>query len=154
MQVEYINPFIRAAANVFDTMLGCTIEREGLALKEHFAPTHEVSAVIGLSGKATGAVVLSLSREVAFKAVEILLDTEVSEINADVVDAVGELTNMVAGNAKAALEQFEMSLGLPSVVTGRSHTISFPSKVTPLCVSFKTPWGPLSLEVGLKVNGC
>lgn len=149
MQVEYINPFIQSLTNVFRTMLNCELERKSLSLKESHAPTYEVSAVIGLTGKASGAVVLSLSRSVAFKVVETLLDVEVNEINADVVDAVGELTNMVAGGAKVGLSQYEMSLGMPSMITGRNHAIKFPSNIRPICVGFGTPWGPLSLEVGL-----
>jgi len=149
MQVEYINPFIQSVANVFQTMLNCDVERKSLSLKDSYSPTYEVTGVIGLTGKASGAVVLSLSRSVSFKVVETLLDVAVNEINADVVDAVGELTNMVAGGAKAELSQYEMSLGLPSMITGRNHAIKFPSNIRPICVGFGTPWGPLSLEVGL-----
>jgi chemotaxis protein CheX len=149
MQAELINPFILSVGNVFQTMLGCSVERKSLYLKDHHSPTYEVSAVIGLSGKASGAVVLSLSRSVALKVVETLLNVQVGEINADVLDAVGELTNMVAGGAKARLSQYEMSLGLPSMITGRNHSIKFPSNIHPICVGFETRWGPLSLEVGL-----
>ena len=58
MQVEYINPFIQSVANVFRTMLNCELERKSLSLKDNSSPTYEVSAVIGLTGKASGAVVL------------------------------------------------------------------------------------------------
>ncbi len=152
MDVAYINPFVDAASNVFKTVLNCPIERRLLSLKKSNAPTYEVSGVIGLSGKATGAVVLSVSAPVAFKVVETLLGTQCHEINADVVDAVGELTNMIAGGAKTALSHLEMSIGLPSIVTGRSHSINFASRVPPLCISFDTPWGPMSLEVGLETG--
>ena len=151
MQVEYINPFIQSLTNVFRTMLNCELERKSLSLKDNTSPTYEVTGVIGLTGKASGAVVLSLSRSVSFKVVETLLDVEVNEINADVVDALGELTNMVAGGAKAELSNYEMSLRMPSMITGRNHAIKFPSSIRPICVGFGTPWGPLSLEVGLDI---
>jgi chemotaxis protein CheX len=67
----------------------------------------------------------------------------------EMVDAVGELANMVAGAAKARLEAFELSVSLPSVITGKAHTVRFPSNVTPICVPFETGWGPLTLEVGM-----
>jgi chemotaxis protein CheX len=156
VDVAYINPFIEAASTVFKTVLNCNIERRLLSLKKTHAPTYEVSGVIGLSGKATGAVVLSVSAPVAFKVVETLLGTHVDEINADVVDAVGELTNMIAGGAKTALSHLEMSIGLPSIITGRAHQINFASRVPPICILFDTPWGPMTLDVGLdtsKVQG-
>ena len=59
------------------------------------------------------------------------------------------VAELVAGGAKVDLSQFEMSLGMPSMITGRNHAIKFPSNIRPICVGFGTPWGPLSLEVGL-----
>jgi chemotaxis protein CheX len=148
MKVEYINPFIASLNNAFQTMLGCAVHRGPLSLKDGIAPKFEISGIIGLSGMAIGTVVLSLSEAVALKAASVMLMSETTRIDADVVDAVGELTNMVAGRAKADLEEYQLSVSLPSVITGRDHTVRFPSNVTPICVPFDTAWGPLALEVG------
>jgi len=149
MKVEYINPFITSLINAFDTMVGCKVRREDVSLKEDNNPNHEVSGVIGLSGNAKGTVVLSISKDVALKAASAMLMEEITELTDDVVDAVGELTNMVAGRAKAELEEYSLSVSIPNVVTGRDYEIRFPSNGTPLCVLFESDWGPLSLEVGL-----
>jgi chemotaxis protein CheX len=149
MKVEYINPFLTSLANAFRTMLGCEVTRGNLRLKDGSSGLHEISGIIGLSGKAVGMVVLSLSEDVALKAASTMLMTETTEINDDVIDAVGELANMVAGAAKAELEEYDLSVSLPSVVTGSNHEIRFPSNVTPICIPYETPWGPLTLEVGL-----
>ncbi len=148
MRVEYINPFIVSLRNAFQTMLGCDVHRGAISLKNGDTPRYEISGVIGLSGKAIGTVVLNLSEAVALKATSRMLLSEATEVNADVVDAVGELTNMVAGAAKSQLEQYQMMVSLPNVVTGPDHEIRFPSNVTPICVPFETEWGPLALEVG------
>ncbi|HWB12806.1 MAG TPA: chemotaxis protein CheX [Pirellulales bacterium] len=152
MDVAYINPFIEAASTVFKTALNCDIERRLITFKKTELPGFEISGVIGLSGKVTGAVVLSVSTPLAFKVVETLLGTRVSDINADVVDAVGELTNMIAGGAKTALAHLDMSIGLPSVVTGGSHCITFASRVPPLGILFDTAWGPMTLEVTMETG--
>lgn len=150
MDVNYINPFIASAQNVFSTMLDCQIKRQGLSLKENAAPSHEVSAVIGLSGDAvSGSVVFSISRPVALTIVKRMLDLDVDDINADVADAIGELTNMIAGGAKASFAEHRMTLGLPNVIVGRNHVVMFPGNVRPICVAFHTGWGPMTLEVGL-----
>jgi len=149
MQVEYINPFIAAVSNAFMTMLDCEVKRGQLSLLDADSPKHVVSGVIGLSGKAVGTVVMSLSEEVALKATSTMLMCETESIDEDVVDAVGELTNMVAGAAKAELEEYELQVSLPNVITGRDHEVRFPSDVTPICVQFTSPWGDLALEVGL-----
>jgi chemotaxis protein CheX len=151
MRADYINPFIISLANAFQTMLDCKVTRGAIGLKNSSSPGHDVSGVIGLSGKAIGTVVLTLSEAVALKAASVLLMCETTEINADVVDAVGELTNVVAGGAKAQLEEFELAVSLPSVITGRNHEVRFPSNVVPICVPFHTDWGDFALEVGLNL---
>ena len=92
---------------------------------------------------------LSLSREVALGATEAMLGEHHTEINADVVDVVGELTNMIAGSAKAKLEQFAMSISLPNVVIGKNHSVAFPTGVTPFGIPFTTKWGEVCIDVGL-----
>jgi chemotaxis protein CheX len=149
MKVEYINPFLLSAISAFETMLGCKLSRGTPYVKNGPQPEHEVSGVIGLSGKARGTVVLSLSREAALNATAILLQEPVKEINGDVTDAVGELTNIIAGGAKARLEHLSMSVSLPTVITGKWHCVEFPKKVTPICIPFESQWGRITVEVGL-----
>ena len=148
MDVSFINHFIESAANVFNTMLDCPLKRTSLRLKTDAQPAHEVSAIIGLSGTHVGSLVLSLSREVSLKATERLLLSEQSDVNSEVVDAVGELSNMIAGGAKAAMAHLNLSLGLPNVVVGKSQRIYFPGDVSPITVNFTTAWGDLAIEVG------
>jgi chemotaxis protein CheX len=149
MKAEYINPFLVSTISAFDTMLKCALTRGTPYLKTSSQPSHEVSGVIGLSGKAQGTVVLGLSREAALKVAEVMLQERPPAINGDVVDAVGELANIIAGRAKSQLEHLELSVSLPSVITGKSHCIQFPSKVSPICIPFNSAWGPITVEVGL-----
>ena len=65
MKAEYINPFVSAAVDVFSTMLQCELTRGKLTIGNGSQPTMDISGVIGLSGRATGTVVLSLDRAVA-----------------------------------------------------------------------------------------
>jgi len=148
MNVEYINPFLASAISVFDRMLGCELTRRAPFVKRGAQPEHEISGVIGLSGKAKGTVVLSLSRDAAIAATEVLLGERPKELNSEVSDAIGELTNIIAGNAKAKLESLALSVSLPTVVIGKNHVVEFPTKTTPICVPFDCKWGYVSVEVG------
>jgi len=149
MKVEYINPFIKSVGNTFNTMLNCEVQRGDIGFKDNTNPKYTVSGVIGLSGRAVGTVVLSLSKEVALKAASTMLMMEATEVDDEVLDAVGELTNIVAGGAKAELEEYELAVSLPNVITGRDHEIHFPSNVQPICIPFNSQWGEMTLEVGL-----
>ena len=149
MKVEYINPFLESTLVVFDTMLGCKLNRRTPFAKCASQPEHEISGIIGLSGKARGTVVLSLSKEAALRATEALLRDPPTEINADVTDAVGELTNIIASGAKARLKHLAMSVSLPTIIVGKSRSVEFPEKVTPICIPFDCEWGSVVVEVGL-----
>ena len=105
MQVEHINPFLKAVSNTFKTMLAADAQRGELALGDAKRRQFPISGLIGLSGKASGMVVINLSTEVALKAASTMLMEEMNEVNEDVLDAVGELANVIAGQAKAELQK-------------------------------------------------
>ncbi|PQO45341.1 chemotaxis protein CheX [Blastopirellula marina] len=151
MQVEFINPFIRSTTNTFETMLGCSIHRDKLCLADQVNERYEVSGIIGLTGRVQGSAVVLLSHDVAVNAAAAMLMMEPSEFDGlsnDVIDAVGEIANMVAGSAKAELEELQLSISLPNVVVGHPPDVRFPSEVKPIAVTFACPWGPMALKVG------
>lgn len=150
MKVEHINPFLKAVASTFSTMLDAHSKRGELTLGDPRKRKYPISGIIGLSGEASGMVVINLSEEVAIKAASKLLMEEQTELSTDVLDAVGELANMIAGQAKADLSEYNLSISLPNVVTGEGHEVRFPSNNPPLCVPFETDLGPLFLEVGFE----
>lgn len=148
LTADYINPVISATRTVFETMVGCTPNRTGLMLKETMTPRYELSAVIGVTGKAVGTIVLSMARCTALEILNRMIGIEATEINADVRDAVGELTNVIAGTAKSQMEQLELSISIPSIISGKNHNVHYPSNVTPICIVFDSEIGPFSIEVG------
>lgn len=149
MQVEHINPFLDGIVNMFSTMLNTDARRGKLTLGDPDVRAHPISGIIGLTGRAAGTVVINVSEKLALEAASVMLMETKESIDDEVLDAVGELANMVAGQAKAELEQYELSISLPNVVTGDGHTIRFPG-TKPLCVPFDSELGPLRLEVGFE----
>lgn len=154
MTVEQLQPFLSATVEVFAQMLGWPLERGQPYLPEGLAPQYEVTGVIGLSGATSGTVALSMPREVAIAVTERLLGERPCALTPQVADAIGELTNMIAGAAKARLEALSLSLGLPTVLTGQATTLSFPSRTMPVAIPFQSPQGPLVVEVGMLSPGC
>ncbi|MDX1966152.1 MAG: chemotaxis protein CheX [Planctomycetaceae bacterium] len=148
LTAEYVNPLITATRDVFEMMLGCTPVRSGLRLKQPGDASPEVSAVIGISGGAAGTIVVGMSGEAACEVLKRMIGAEAYAVNDQVCDAVGEITNMIAGSAKAQLAKYQLSISLPNVVTGDGLRLHFPSNVCPMVVEFQSDIGPLSIEVG------
>jgi chemotaxis protein CheX len=57
-----------------------------------------------------------LSKKLAFFLSSRLLECLIDEANADCIDAVGEITNMIAGNAKSEFPDDGISISVPKVV--------------------------------------
>ena len=149
IEIDYINPVITGLEDVFKTMLDCRIERTGLGLMENSHALYPVSGIIGVSGKGVGTVVVSMQRSVALKIAEVMLMLEnLTEVDNDVLDAVGEITNMVCGDAKAKLAQFQLSISLPNILCGEDCWLHFPQNSHPISIPFKCPWGLLALQIG------
>lgn len=149
MRAEFINPFVVSTQSVFQTMLGCSLTRGPLSMAAGNAPLHEVSGLIGLCGGCQGMVVVNLRRDTALGVAAAMLGDQPEELDAEVLDAVGELTNMIAGAAKTQLEAYRLSIGLPTVICGQSTSLKFPSATQPIVIPFDSSIGPLCLQVGM-----
>ena len=77
-----------------------------------------------------------------------MLEERPDSIDLRVTDAIGGLTNMVAGVAKAQLDHYELSASLPSVVTGKGHAMDFLSGAETRCIPYECKWGDVVVEVG------
>jgi chemotaxis protein CheX len=153
MDVAYVHPFIRATIKVFRVMLGCNLAHPELRPKRDRQPTQEVSGIIEITGPVSGIVVLGISRSAALRVTEVLLNEQVDSVNELVRDAVGELTNMIAGNAKAELDGMQLRVGLPWVVVGRHHTLPFARSTNSFEIVFDSDWGPVVVGVSLAPVG-
>jgi chemotaxis protein CheX len=110
-------------------------------------PVGEVSASVSISGSWHGHVVLKCSAPTARHAAGALLAMEVAEVaSADIVDAMGELANIVGGNLKSTLPA-QCSISLPHVVFGSDAVSAWPS-AEPVCELVAT-WldEPISISV-------
>jgi len=113
----------QSTQNVFSTMLGVELS-PGEVSVEHGMPEANdgIVSFIGLAGAWAGTGSLSCSPELACRICSLMLMMDTPSVNADVLDAVAELTNMILGSAKNDLEPQLGPLGLsiPTVVFGRN----------------------------------
>jgi chemotaxis protein CheX len=146
--VGYITPFMDSAIRAFETMFGWELEAGSAEINTHFHPRHEISGVIGLSGKIQGTMVISVTRKMALSMAHLLLQQEYTQITEDVIDAMGEITNIIGGGAKADMAEYALSLSLPTVIIGQNHVVTFSSSAQTVLVPLKCECGELTLEVG------
>lgn len=146
---KLIVPFVNSIRNVFTTMVGVQTVVERPHIKGNPAPSYDVSSIIGFSGELIGSVVVSFQRSAAEKLVEAFAGQKISVDSADFADAIGELANMVAGNAKKDLGGVA-SISTPNVILGAGHVVARLSDVPCLVIPCKTPVGDFCVEVSIK----
>lgn len=151
---QYIQPFIKVCKNVFKDFVGQKIEAKmPYFMEKDTTAEWDISAIIGLTGEARGAVVISMKQDLAIKLTTILTGLEYTKFDDDVVDAVGEIINIITGNVKQDLEEsFRLVISLPTIVTGKGHSINWPDSQTRIiCIPFTIPEnGDFSLSVALE----
>lgn len=149
MNAKYINPFIDSLCGVFETMLSMSPKREKLRAPTAQDPSvKQLTSMIGISGAASGVVALRFPMDTALKLASKFLGADYQEANGDVIDAISELANMVAGSAKAKFEIEPVpQLGLPSVIEGGGYKVHYPAKAAWIEVPFHSDAGDFVMEV-------
>jgi len=122
-QDELVEAIRGATDEVFTIMLNLAVTA-GVEFveKEEAVPSSGVVSLIGLAGAWVGSGSLACSAGCAAKIASALLMTPYTAIDEDVLDAVAEVTNMIIGSVKTALESRLGAMGLstPTVIYGRN----------------------------------
>jgi len=152
MKAEYINPFLDASMNLFKTHLQFQIKNNAPFINEDSQNLNEVSAIIGLAGDIVGAVVLSFTRETAIAMASRFTEQPYHALTKEVIDCVGEMVNIIAGNAKRDLLAFRIEISLPGVITGHTYKINWPQGVPVITIPFESEAGMFNVNVSFKKN--
>jgi chemotaxis protein CheX len=149
MDVRYINPFIVSCRLVFDRMIHVPVVLGKPYLRRNSGPHMAVSVIMGFGGSVTGCVVMRLSQKVSLALASGILQTPQTAIDADGIDALGEIANMIAGAAKKDLPGGLATLSIPSVILG-DHGVNYPSGVPIIAIPCETDAGPFLLEIAVQ----
>lgn len=152
MDAKMINPFINATLNVLETMAFTKSEAGKPYLKKEDVAQGDVSGVIGFTGETNGTVAVTFDESSILKIVTNMFGEEMTEINNEIADAVGELTNMISGQARKELEEIGKKFhgAIPTVVTGKNHKLESMTKGPKIAIPFKTEAGNFTIEVCLE----
>jgi chemotaxis protein CheX len=147
--VDFINPFLEAVVHVLGTMANVQARPGRPYINRKRTAIGDVTGLIGVTGHAAGTISLTLSQGAILRIVNNMLYENFTEIDDEIADAVGELTNMIAGQARGALSRNGMSFkaSTPTVVRGKGHEVQHAARAPVLAIPFQTDDGELVVEV-------
>jgi chemotaxis protein CheX len=137
---NYVESFVEVTVNTFKEFVGVEVSpRHPHFLDPDKEFEWDISAVIGLSGAVRGAVIISMKADLAIKLTDMFGGDPHSQIDADVVDAIGEINNIISGNIKPKVPNGDkIVISIPTIIKGKEHSIAWPSKQTRiLCIPHK-----------------
>ncbi|MEG2140695.1 MAG: chemotaxis protein CheX [Bilophila sp.] len=146
--VEIAKPFVQATIHVLSCMAGLTPTPGAPYVKKNSVAQGDVSAIVGVTGDKAGSISVTFSKACAIALVRGMLGDDIQDILQDTKDAVGEITNMISGQARGGLAEMGMSFqgSTPSVIMGDNHTLSHITKGPVIAIPFQTEHGEFTLE--------
>ncbi len=149
------NSIRRSVAEVFATMLSVELA-PGETIAESSEPewTEEVVSFIGVAGAWVGTGTILGSPSLACRICSQMLMTEAKAVNEEVLDAMGELANMVIGSVKNDLEPHlgQLGLSIPTVIFGRNVKTKSMSHADWVVERFVWDGDPFLVKLGLAPN--
>lgn len=151
MNVEYIEPFVASTVINFEKMTRMKAVKNPMSISKIAGRDANVVCVIGISGELIGSTVITLSQKLALFSASMILHEKFIHLNADVLDAIGELTNIIIGNARSALvnDGIKIDISTPTLIHGEDLEVSAPKNRPFLVTPFKTNMGGFKVYVSL-----
>ncbi len=156
MKNTYVQPFVDAAVKVLETMAFTTPTLRAIGPWKKTLAAGEVVGIIGLSNEnenLQGFMSLGFTETCICRVVSKMLGEEYLSICDEVREAVGEIANMISGQARKGLSSqgIKLQAALPSVISGNDLEIDGSEKTPRVMISFDTEDGPF--EIGVCIDG-
>lgn len=150
INVDVVNPFLDAVIEVLSTMAQVEVTPEKPYVKQGSSAKGDITGIIGITGeREKGTISVSFEESMALAVVGGMLGETMTSINEEVRDAVGELTNMISGQARQGLSATgrKYHAAIPTVTVGKNHEVTHVSEGPILAIPFTSPHGKLTVEV-------
>ncbi|NMB00786.1 MAG: chemotaxis protein CheX [Firmicutes bacterium] len=150
MKVEYINPFYQATIDVFRVMLNLEPKRGELRAVEELVPVAEANVIIGVTGDLRGSLLYSFPKTMALDMVNIMAGMQMTKLDAFVSSALGEVANIISGNAVTYLAKNNLSCDIspPQVFVGNDSSLSMSTEMA-IVLPLVTDIGTLEISISL-----
>lgn len=151
MKAEYINPFVQASFSVLEMVLGARPVKGELAAQPTIFTSQQCNVVCGVTGQVQGQVIYGMALSTADKIASTMLGQPIKSFDALAASAIGELGNMISGNAMQILSEagWVCDITPPTIMRGTNvkiSTMSIPAIVIPLTIE----QGQISITIGLQ----
>ncbi len=152
MNPTILKDLVDSTLEVFSKMVAIQLAPNPELRPEEDVQKCQITGMIGLAGKSMGIVSVHCSPRMGMTITSNMLGMDVTTLNDDVKDAVGEVTNMVAGNFKTKMSKngklFDLSV--PTVIVGEKYTTKTMTDAPSVVIEFQWQEEKLYVKLNLK----
>jgi chemotaxis protein CheX len=151
MRADIAQPFLLAAKGVLEQELGGNVGRGPVSVERGDFTAGEVTAVVGVTGALSGAIMYRMSETTALALVSRMMGQQFGELDALARSGIGELGNVITGRAGVLLEQsgVRSDIAPPMLICGRGGLMSN-LDIPRLLVPLDTKVGQIDLQIALR----
>lgn len=150
MDVTLVNPFIEGALHILDTTAFVKVAPEAPFLKSDSLTHGDITGFLEITGDLTGTAAITFSEKSILGIVSAMFGEEMTEINDEITDAVGEISNMVAGHVTTKIAELDKKIKVKfvKIVMGNGQPLSHEATGSHVVsIPFRTTKGKVLLEV-------
>lgn len=153
LDTDFINPFLTSTINVLKMLARV----EALPGKPYLKKTGkkfigDISGVIGIVSETfSGSVIISFPAETFLAVMSSMLGEHYTEVNDEIIDGAGEITNQVFGQSKVILNEkgYGIKSAIPPVVSGKDHTLTSLNTGPTVVLPFQSDCGEFFVEISI-----
>ncbi len=150
-------PFSKATQEVFKRLLDLDATTGAPGTIESIpASNDKINIMIGLTGDFSGEIYYCFPKKTTLEMVKIMSGMEIDEIDDFVASAMGEIANIISGNALTGLSEEKISCDIlpPKIIVGDTASLSADGEECRIInAGIHTAIGDIDLDIKLKGAG-
>ena len=149
VNTDFIEFFIASCQYAFDEMMKVSVKAEKPQTLAQKVNLEGITGVIDFFGEMEGKVMLNFSQEIAFSFAQLFTHEENPKKD-KIEDVTGELTNIIAGNAKNHLKADKILISVPKIVVDKKFNLVPTPQSSSVCIPFSYQNASFSLWIIMK----
>lgn len=149
MDAALVNPFIEGTLYILDTTASVKAKPGSPYVKRDSQARGDISGTLSIAGDITGSASVSFTEKSILGIVSAMFGEEMTEMDEEINDAVGEISNMISGHVTTKMTEMgkTVRVKLDQVKSGKDHTVDHVEGGTVLALPFATTKGSMVIEV-------
>lgn len=151
MKAEYVNAFYKATVDVFRMMIDIEVKQGQISVTEGLISSRDANVILGVTGDLRGSILFSFPRDMTLEMVYIMSSMRMEEIDNFVSSALGEVANIIGGNALSnlAAANYTCDIVPPQILIGNYKSVSMANEKA-LRIPLSTAIGEFDITIYLK----